>query len=188
MKNDSTKQGLFSIQLISFVVGIPVAMVLAVTSFVRKRCQRAGIEVPSVSKWQKGIYISFPIIAAFTIYYLNTIAEQVFTPLNSAKPAIAIAVLTLVIIIFPLIRMMFMKQKYSRFKMTLYVNLIPYIIMMLMAVSVIVRPYLDREEIRLLKEDKCMFPERGFTAVEDKVTIRLKEQLDKVLSELPDRT
>ncbi len=179
--------GLISIQSMWFVFGIPAAMVLMVSNFVRRRCRKTGIDVPPKSKWLTGILLASPIIAIFITCYLNLIAEEIFTPFNSAKPAITNIIMILIIIISPLFRLMFMKREFFRYKTALYVNMISPIILMMLTISVIVRPYLDREEIRLIKADKCMFSENGFTIIEKQAAEKLKNQLDQVLNKLPDK-
>ena len=66
-------------------------------------------------------------------------------------------------------------------------TLIPVVALTLILVSVCSRPYLRLEERRLLQNDSVMGVDRngGFTAVESRLTQRLKSEIQKAADSLP---
>ena len=172
----------FTIQALFFIFGIPVAMVLAVSGFVRHRCDKTGIGIPRKSKWICRVLILNIIVITGLTCYLNFIifqnaARSYHKLLDHSIPiVVTIAAIALGIIIVPMFRLMFMKKKYSRYKLTLYVNLISPIILMMLMVSIIVRPYLDRGRNPSGESRQMCFHRNGFNFSRKSGNRKIKNQ------------
>ncbi|MDD5697270.1 MAG: permease prefix domain 1-containing protein [Victivallaceae bacterium] len=178
-----------SAQLSLLLVVILTTIFVFIRKHIRQRCLELGVEVPAAKTdrcRQTAVIGLCSLLGLLALIPLPAFcAPGSVKYLLGAGFAVAAGLLALgVIFAAPYLSAMFSGKRYALYYGALAKTAVPVLALAMIFMTLIVMPYLDWREARLISEDRIIYGQpRSFTPVEYRVTQRLKRAMLKALDE-----